>query len=278
MKKITERIAPSILPILFLIGWQLIAGKIDNTIILPDLTDILKIIANPRKNLISIGSLYRNTYVSLIRVLIGYILAVIAAVPLGILTGYSKKIERLIFTFINLFRPVPPLAWVPLVLAWFGIMSLATIFKVDIYSPNYSLFNGIKISMIFIIFMGAFFPVFTNTIYGISTVKTTLVDSALTLGAKRRDILIKVLLPGAMPSIVTGLRVGLGVAWMCLVSAEMLPGSTAGVGYLITHAYQVTRIDIVISGIIAISIVSNIFDLIFQKIEDKYLKWEKLSH
>ena len=277
MRRIIKNILPIILPILFLIGWQILSKRINNQIILPSVNSIVKIIIHPKQDLISIGSLYRNTYVSLIRVGIGYIFAIIVAIPIGVLIGYSRTMERLLSTFLNLFRPIPPLAWVPLVLAWFGIASFATLFNIDIYNPNYSLLNGIKISMIFIIFIGAFFPILTNTVYGIRTVRKTLIDSALTLGAKNIDILTKVLLPGAMPSILTGLRVGLGVAWMCLISAEMLPGSIAGVGYLITHAYQVTRIDIVIAGIISISTVGTFFDLAFQKIEKECFKWQRLS-
>lgn len=276
MKNLIKRLVPIILPVLFLASWQIFAIEVDNKIILPSLGSVAKIILNPRENLIGIGSIYRNTYVSLIRVMIGYILAIFLATPLGVLIGYSKKADTILSSFLNLFRPIPPLAWVPLVLAWFGITSLATIFKIDIYNPNYSLLNGIKLSMIFIIFIGAFFPILTNTIYGIRTVKKTLIDSALTLGAREIDIFIKVLFPAALPSIFTGLRVGLGVAWMCLISAEMLPGSIAGVGYMITHAYQVTRIDIVISGIVAISIVGSLLDYGFQFIEKKYFKWQKL--
>ena len=97
------------------------------------------------------------------------------------------------------------------------------------------------------------------------------------LGAKKIDIFTKVLFPAALPSILTGFRVGLGVAWMCLISAEMLPGSIAGVGYMITHAYQVTRIDIVIAGIVSISTIGFIFDFGFQMIEKRYFKWQRLS-
>lgn len=276
MKRLAKRIIPFILPILFLIVWQGLAGIVDDKIILPSVTSIFNILANPMESLIGIGSLFRNTYVSLIRVMIGYILAILLAIPTGILIGYSKTTDAILSTFLNLFRPIPPLAWVPLVLAWFGITSLATIFNVDIYNPSYSLLNGIKVSMIFIIFMGAFFPILTNTIHGIRSVRKTLIDSALMLGATKGDIFIKVLFPGSLPSIFTGLRVGLGVAWMCLISAEMLPGSIAGVGYMITHAYQVTRIDIVIAGIVSISLIGGIFDFTFQLIERKYFKWQRL--
>jgi NitT/TauT family transport system permease protein len=208
--------------------------------------------------------------------MLGYGIAAIIAIPLGMLIGYSRFSERLFMPFLNIFRPIAPLAWVPLVLAWFGISSLATIFAVE-NIELYVLLNNIKLSMLFIIFIGAFFPILTNSIYGVKSVKKILVDSALTLGASKKDVFVKVLLPYSLPSIVTGLRVGLGVAWMCLVSAEMLPGSLAGIGYMITHAYTVGRTDVVIAGMIAISAVGGLFDYLYQKVEHKYFKWQSMD-
>lgn len=277
MKKLKNLFISLIFPIIFLLFWQMLANKIDKAIVLPGIPPVLKILLNPTENLIGIGSILRNIYISFLRVFIGYGMAIFIAIPLGILIGSSNLIEKMLMGFLNLFRPVPPLAWVPLVLAWFGIASIATVFNVGPENSNYVLLNGIKISMVFIIFMGSFFPILTNTIFGIKGVRKTLIDSSLVHGANKFDILIKVLLPGGLPSIVTGLRVGLGVAWMSLVCSEMLPGSVAGIGYLITHAYQLTRIDIVIAGIIAISTVSFLIDNIFRIIERRFFKWQSLS-
>ncbi len=277
MKKLKNIIISLIFPIIFLLLWQMLANKIDKAIVLPGIPPILKILLHPTENLIGIGSILRNIYISFLRVSIGYGMATIIAIPLGILIGSSNLIEKMLMGFLNLFRPVPPLAWVPLVLAWFGIASIATIFNIGPDNSNYVLLNGIKISMVFIIFMGSFFPILTNTIFGIKGVRKTLIDSLLVHGASKMDILLKVLLPGGLPSIVTGLRVGLGVAWMSLVCSEMLPGSVAGIGYLITHAYQLTRIDIVIAGIISISAVSFLIDNIFRIIERRFFKWQSLS-
>lgn len=264
-------------PIIFLTLWQILAMRINNIIILPDIKSVTNILIKPNQSLIGIGSLFKNIYVSLLRVMIGYFLAIALAVPLGVLIGYSKKIEKILMGFLNMFRPVPPLAWVPLILAWFGVASMATILGIEPGNIVYSIFNNIKVSMIFIIFIGAFFPIITNTVSGIQAVRKTLVDSALILGASKFDILIKVLLPGALPTIVTGLRIGLGSAWMTLVCAEMLPGSIAGAGYMISHAYQVTRIDIVVAGVIAISLVGTSIDMVFQIIEKRSFKWQSMS-
>lgn len=274
--KLKKYIKPMLLPILFIITWQLLSINIDNPIILPKVDSIIDLLIHPTEDLLSIGSLLGNTFISVIRVAIGYLLASIVAITLGMLIGYSKILDEYLLPFLNIFRPIAPLAWVPLVLAWFGVSSLATTFGITegfLYIP----FNNIKLSMLFIIFIGAFFPILTNTIYGVKSVKTTLIDSALTLGAKNKEIFTKVLLPASLPSIVTGLRVGLGVAWMCLVSAEMLPGSLSGVGYLITHAYTMAKTDIVIAGMISISLVGGLIDFIFQKFEYRFFKWQRME-
>lgn len=131
--------------------------------------------------------------------------------------------------------------------------------------------------MIFIIFIGGFYPILTSSIHGVTSLNRTLIDSARVLGASEFQVFRKVLLPAAMPSIMNGLRIGLGISWMCLVSAEMLPGSISGVGYLITHAYTVASIDIVIAGMVCIGIVGTAMDRIFHFIENKKYSWQRLA-
>ncbi len=230
----------------------------------------------PTKSLIAMGPLTTNVAVSLVRVLSGYLLAVCLAVPLGILMGYYGTVFRLMNGFLAMFRPIPPLAWVPLVLAWFGITSFATLFGVE-RGYAYLYLNNLKFSMIFIIFIGAFYPILTSAIHGVMSVRNTLLDSARVLGASEWDIFRKILLPASSPSIVNGMRIGLGVAWMCLVSAEMLPGSLSGVGYLITHAYTLARTDIVIAGMISIGVIGAFLDLFFRLVEDRKFVWTRLT-
>ncbi|WP_161822861.1 ABC transporter permease [Sporotomaculum syntrophicum] len=264
-----------ILPLVFIIIWFYLAKSIDNTVILPSPAMVLQLLSHPSENLISMGSLTNNIFISLLRVLAGYILAVMLAIPLGILMGYYAKIFQLFNTFVGLFRPIPPLAWVPLVLAWFGISSFATLTGVE-RGILFIYLNNIKLSMVFIIFIGAFYPVLTSAIYGVKNVKKTLIDSARVLGASESDIFFKILIPAAKPSIVNGMRIGLGVAWMCLVSAEMLPGSLSGIGYLITHAYTIARTDVVIAGMISIGVVGALMDTLFRIFEEKKFKWQRL--
>jgi NitT/TauT family transport system permease protein len=267
---------PIIAPLLLLLCWQCLAPYIDNEIILPSPDSVFAILVHPDRDLISMGSLLGNIIVSLARVASGYFTAVLVAVPLGILMGYYGTVNRFFSNFLGIFRPIPPLAWVPLVLAWFGVASLATLLEVE-PGQYYLYLNNLKFSMIFIIFIGGFYPVLTSTITGVRSVRKTLIDSARVLGARKRDIFLKVLLPGAAPGIVIGMRIGLGVSWMCLVSAEMLPGSMSGVGYLITHAFTIARTDVVIAGMISIGTVGALLDLGFRWFEDKKFTWQALG-
>jgi NitT/TauT family transport system permease protein len=255
-------------PVLFLALWGYLAAYTENEIILPQVSQVFELLSRPSANLIGMGSLTTNILVSLARVMVGYLLAVLIAVPLGLLMGYYGSVFNLLNGFLGLFRPIPPLAWVPLVLAWFGVAGMATVLGIQM-GKWYVFLNNLKLSMIFIIFIGAFYPVLTGSIHGVRHVRKTLVESAQVLGATELNIFLKILFPAAAPSIVTGMRTGLGVAWMCLVSAEMLPGSISGVGYLITHAYTVARTDIVIAGMISIGTIGALLDFVFRYIEDK---------
>ncbi|WP_300155254.1 ABC transporter permease [Solidesulfovibrio sp.] len=263
-------------PALFLVLWEYLARRTGNPIILPRLGEVADILLAPGADLISMGSLARNVAVSLVRVCIGYAAAVALAVPLGLAMGHYGGINRLLGPFLSLFRPIPPLAWVPLVLAWFGVASLASLAGVQ-RGPAYIYLNNFKLSMIAIIFLGGFYPVLASTIHGVRTVRGTLVDAARVLGARPWGIFWKILLPAAAPSVVNGMRIGLGVSWMCLVSAEMLPGSLSGVGYLITHAYTMARTDVVMAGMISIGLVGAVLDAGFRLLEKRKFAWKRLD-
>lgn len=262
-------------PFLFLIFWHYSSLRVDNPVVLPQIRDVVSILFRPTEDLLNMGSLIRNVSVSFIRVFGGYFIAVAIALPLGLAMGYWSKLHRMLSLLIGIFRPIPPLSWIPLVLAWFGVASLATVIGIE-EGAWYPFFSNIKLSMLFIIFIGAFFPILVNTIGGVQSVRETLIDAAKVLGASQYQILRYVVLPYAAPQVFTGLRVGLGVAWMCLVSAEMMPGSISGVGYLITHAYTVAQTDIVIAGMITIGVTGVLIDTVFVLIEHRAFQWQKL--
>ena len=228
------------------------------------------ILFHPFKDILGIGSLYENALISVARVFLGFIVATAVAIPLGIFIGYFKKVREFTNVLIELIRPIPPLAWIPLALAWFGLISAADLLGIETYHP---ILGNLQVSMVFIIFIGAFFPILLNTIDGVKGVKTILIETAITLGAKDKEILRKVIIPAASPVILTGLRIGIGIAWMCVVAAEMLPGSSYGLGYLISHAYDIARIDMVIAGMVIIGLIGILINIIIEFFEEKKFKW-----
>ena len=260
----------------FLLVWSWAASRIGNSVILPSVAEVFSLLSHPGDDLLSMGSLLTNIGVSLLRVLLGYCVAVVIAIPLGLAMGYFSLAHAMLGDFLNIFRPIPPLAWVPLVMAWFGIASLADLFGVD-RGQWFVYLNNFKYSMIFIIFIGAFYPVLTSSIHGVRSVNRVFIDAAMSLGAGQADIFRKILLPAAMPSMVNGMRIGLGVAWMCLVSAEMLPGSISGVGYLITHAYTMASTDIVVAGMVGIGLTGATMDWLFRRVERRCFSWQRLA-
>lgn len=273
-RHILSLVIPVLAPVLLAFLWLFLVPRIDNQVILPGIREVGRILFHPAQDLIGMGSLAGNVLVSLVRVIMGYAFAAVVAVPLGVVMGYYGLVFQFFNGFLNLFRPIPPLAWVPLVMAWFGISSLATLTGVET-GMGFIYLNNIKFSMLFIIFIGAFYPILTSTIHGVRNVGATLIDSARVLGASESQIFRKILIPAAMPSIITGMRIGLGIAWMCLVSAEMLPGSLSGIGYMITHAFTLASTDIVIAGMISIGVVGALMDMVFRRIELKKFSWRR---
>lgn len=267
---------PLLAPLTALWVWQHSAVAIGNDVVLPTVGQVAYLMFHPTENLLQMGSMAVNVWISCLRVFGGYMAGLMLALPLGILMGHYKLVNRLLGSLVEILRPMPPLSWIPLLLAWFGVASLATLFGVE-EGEWYILLNSIKFTMLIVIFIGAFFPTLLNTVHGVSGVPATLIDSARVLGASERDIFFKVLLPGAAPSIVTGMRLGLGGAWMCLVAAEMMPGSISGIGYLITHAYTVARTDIVMAGMISIGIIGLLIDVTFRAVEDRCFAWKRLA-
>lgn len=242
-----------VLPIILIFGWEAVAILLNNPFILPRIEAVVAVLLEPTKNILGSGSLLEGAGLSLYRVLLGFLTAAAVAIPLGILMGRYPTVQDLADGVIQLFRPIPPLAWLPVALAWFKI--------------------GLT-SIVFIIFIGAFFPIVLNTIAGVKSVNRTWLETATVYGASERQIMTKVVLPAAAPTIWTGLRVSLGIAWQCVVAAEMLPGTTSGLGYMIMAAYNLGQMQVIIAGMIVIGFISLVLDALFRGVEGRMFAWQ----
>ena len=197
------------------------------------------------------GELLGNTLISLWRVLVGFCIAAVSGVFLGIIIGWWPRARDLLEPVIEILRPIPPLAWIPLAMLWFGL--------------------GFK-PAVFLIWLGAFFPILLNTVLGIEGTPKNLIEVAKTLGANSWQILFKVGVPSATPSIMAGLRIGIGIGWMCLVAAE-LTGSNSGLGYMIMYYYSTMEAAKTVAGMLMIGIVGYLAFIGLKKLEDRMLFW-----
>lgn len=197
------------------------------------------------------GTLVDQALVSSRRVLLGWGITALVAIPLGIAMGRFRLVMQLAGPIVEALRPIPPIAWIPITILLLGIGD----------TQNLS-----------IIVIGAFFPLLLNTIHGVSHVDPVLVRAARTLGASEWTILRKVIWYNALPSIFTGLRISLGVAWMCLVAAELV-GSIDGLGFMMNDARNFLRSDIVITGMATIGLVGTLMDRIILIAASRLMPW-----
>jgi len=202
-----------------------------------------------------LGSWLANVEYSSMRVAQGFALAALIGVPLGLLIGWSKFISQMLDPMIQSLRPIPITAWLPFSIAVFGIRDIGSIF---------------------LIFLGGFYAIVVNTTQGARDVDRNLVRAALMMGASRTQLLMRVVLPAAMPSIFTGLRIGLGISWTAVIVSEMV-AVKSGLGYVLWDAYYVGRMDIVLADMVSIGAMGYISDRIIVFIERKMLEWRILQ-
>ncbi len=249
--RLLARLGRLAVPLLFLLAWQFISTRVlDETtrVLLPPPTAV----ALAFWDLMASGELWKHLRDSLRREFTAFLWALIA-IPLGVAMGWWKRVHDQLDPLVEMLRPIPPLAWIPLSILWFGIGD----------TQNQ-----------FIILLGIFFPILLNTITGVKSVEPNLVRAARCMGAGEAAVLRRVVLLAALPQIVTGIRIGLGVGWMALVAAEPV-GANSGLGFLINDARTLLRTDIVIVGMITIGLVGLALDQLIRALSGRLLPWSR---
>ena len=237
-------------PVLLLALWQILSGSgLLLDVILPSPVKVIKGLIE----IIRDGTLGVDLAVSGKRVLIGYLWGAGIALILGVFSGLNKVVERIVSPIINVIRQIPLYAWMPLIILWFGIG---------------------EVSKEIIIARGVLIPIYLNTVQGIKGVQAEYFELAQVLELKRAVFLRKIVLPSAISSIFTGLRLGAGNAWMAVVAAEMLGGLT-GLGYALMKSREFLWSDKLIALMVVIGVIGVIIDVILRKIEESTLKWKK---
>lgn len=209
------------------------------------------------RELISDGVLFEDIRDSMIRFAIGYSISVVLGITLGLILGWFRNIWGFINPIVQLLRPISPMAWLPFVVLWFGIGNLPAIA---------------------IIFIAAFFPILLSTVSAVGSVDQIYLKVAKNFGIKQPQILTKIILPAAFPSIATGLHLALGTAWVFLVAGEMV-GAQSGLGFLIVDARNNLRADMLMAAMVIIGVLGLLLDGLIRLLE-KWIsnKWGIISN
>jgi taurine transport system permease protein len=197
------------------------------------------------------ATLWQHFEASLLRVLAALLLALVTAIPLGVALGLNRVLKALVDPLIEFCRPVPPLAYLPLIVIWFGIG---------------------ETSKIVLIFLAIFLPVVVATAAGVIGVDPIRIRVAQSLGATRLQLVRFVILPSALPTIVTGVRIALGAGWSTLVAAELI-AATRGLGFMIQSASQFLATDLVVGGIIVIAVVASLIEIALRRLQQHFSPW-----
>ena len=260
----------TVVPVVLLIAWQLWSRQLAQPWLFPSATQVAKQLIHPLRQHYASGSLLSNTLVSLLRVLLGFSLAAVAGVTLGIVIASARVFRGLVEPIIELLRPLCPIAWLPFAIAVFKLKTIPQLFGVK-YS--HTIFDQVQLGMIFVIFVGGFFPILTNTLDGVTGVRRNYLLLARTLGATRRHIFLHVYLPASMPMILTGLRQGLGLCWFVIIAAEMMTGSDSGIGYLLIYASDNSAMDIVIAAMLIIGGIGAGLNFMMHRLMYRFVSW-----
>jgi sulfonate transport system permease protein len=243
-----QRFLPWLVPLSLLCLWQL-SGSLGwlPTRVLPTPAAVLRAGYQLTKS----GELARHIGISSQRAALGFSVGGVLGLLLGILTGSSRIAERLIDSTVQMLRTVPHLALIPLVILWLGVGESAKVFLVA---------------------LGVMFPVYLNTHHGVRTVDPGLIEMGRLYGLGRGDLFRKILLPGALPSILIGVRYALGVMWLTLIVSETI-AATSGIGYLAMNAREFMRTDVVVLSILLYALLGKLADMVARGLERLLLPW-----
>ncbi|MFW1811914.1 aliphatic sulfonate ABC transporter permease SsuC [Acinetobacter ursingii] len=245
---IFKRSLPWLFPIALILIWQLASSTgILQSRVLPAPTAVISAFWH----LLVSGELWHHVKVSAGRALLGLLIGGGLGLLLGLLNGSSKTASTLLDTTLQMIRNIPALALIPLVILWFGIDESAKLFLVAV---------------------GVFFPMYINTYHGIRSVDPQLIEMGKSYGLTRWQLYKDIILPGAMPSILVGLRFALGLVWVLLIVAETI-SAQSGIGYMTMNAREFLQTDVVLVGILLYALLGKLADVLAQGLERYFLRW-----
>jgi NitT/TauT family transport system permease protein len=248
MKRFSSILLPLATAVIFLIVWHSLV-RLSGSDLFPTPMEVVKGI----QELFEKGLLLKYIVASLFRVSWGFGLAVVVGVPLGLILGWFKPAFQALNPMIQILRPISPIAWIPVAILWFGI---------DDRAP------------VFLIFLASVFPITVSSMAAVQNMQLVYLRAAQNFGIKGPQLFRRVILPAALPQIITGIRIALGIAWLVVVAAEMI-AVNSGLGYLIIDARNAgKRYDLVVAGMVMIGLIGLVLDLLIRQLEKfDEVKW-----
>lgn len=239
--------AAALIALLVALWWGVVTAS--GSLILPTPVQVILGIGELARQ----GVLFQHVMASLFRVSVGYSLAVGLAIPLGLVMGRFAGVYAAVNPVIQMLRPISPIAWIPLAILWFGVGD---------------------VSPVFLIFLSSFFPMVVYTTAGVHTIDRQYMRASQNFGVSGFKLLRLVILPGALPQIIVGMRISVGVAWLVVVAAEMIALS-AGLGFLIMDSRNAgNRYDLVVAGMVMIGVIGLMLDILMRRLERlKMVQW-----
>jgi NitT/TauT family transport system permease protein len=231
-----------------LVGWQVAIDRHPGQILPGPIA-----VAGGIVDLLRHGILFKYIVASLFRVTWGFSLAALLAIPLGLMLGWFQRGEMAFYPLIQIFRPISPLAWIPIAILWFGVGDSAAIF---------------------LIFVGCFFPMLLIAMSAVRNIPSIYINAGRNFGLSSSEFVTRVLYPAVIPQLLVGLRITLGIAWLVVVAAEMI-SVNSGLGFLIVDARNAgNRYDLVVAGMVIIGVIGLLLDLAMRSLENvKSFHW-----
>jgi len=261
----------ALVPGAILLVWHFASA---NSVVVPSVGSVLEVLAHPFRQPTSLDatSLASGAASSIVRVLCGFSLAVLTAIPIGLIMGRWRPAAEALSPTITAAMVISPVAWMPVAIIVFGLTSPATVIYGD-DAWRHGMLDGLRLAIVVVVWIGAFVPIAINTASGVRNVRESHLEAARVLGASRLQMLSKVILPGAAPAIVTGLRLGGGIAWRVIIVAEIFPGTRGGLGYMITTAHEQASYEYAFASIIVICAIGLTLDGVHRLAETRIARW-----
>ncbi|MDF1555666.1 MAG: ABC transporter permease [Deferrisomatales bacterium] len=264
----------AVLPAVLVLAWGY--GARSGSSVVPGFQEVWSVLSHPfdvPRDLLS-GSLAESTGLTVLRLGLGFLLALVTAVPLGVWAGRDRRVAYLLQPAVEAARPINPIVMLPLLTVFLGLSSLGTLVHGVADAWRYPLLDQLQTTVVLILWAGAFFPIYTSTVHGVRGVRTAHLEMLDLIGATRWHRIRWVVWPHCLPSVVNGMRIGLGVSWLVVVAAEAFPGTHSGLGHMLCTACNTAEYEYTFAAAIVIGVLGVFSSEGLRRLEVRVSRWQ----